>query len=212
MQSFSLPLAALLVAAAAGVALPFRPFAVLREPALRAPWIAALVILPFAWSTLRVPGGPSLQLSGACLLVLMFGWPLAVWTILAVAALGAWLLGASPAQGIELAAWHGVVPATFALAIGVAIRRWLPLHLFVYILGRGFIGTALAVMAAGALATFVRPLPPATDAATMLLGQWLMAWGEALLTGMLTAIFVAFKPGWLLTWSDRRYLPRPPAT
>jgi uncharacterized membrane protein len=209
MQSLSLPLAFLLVAAA-GLALPFRPFAVLREPALRAPWFAVLVILPFAWSTLRVPGGPSLQLSGACLLVLMFGWPLAVWTLLPIAAISAWLLGASPAEGIELAAWHGVVPATFALGIGIAIRRWLPSQVFVYILGRGFIGTALALMAAGALATLVRPLPAATDAASLLLGYWLVAWGEALLTGMLTAIFVAYRPEWLLTWSDRRYLPRPP--
>ena len=206
------PLAALLVAAAAGLALWFRPFAVLREPALRAPWFAVLVVLPLAWSTLRVPGGPSLQLSGACLLVLMFGWPLALWTLLPIAAISTWLAGASPAQGIELAAWHGVVPATFALGIGIAIRRWLPQHLFVYILGRGFIGTALALMAAGALATFVRPLPATTDAASLLLGHWLMAWGEALLTGMLTAIFVAYRPEWLLTWSDRRYLPRPPAT
>jgi uncharacterized membrane protein len=135
-----------------------------------------------------------------------------VWTVLTIAAVGAWLLGASPAAALELAAWHGVVPATFALAIGIAIRRWLPQHLFVYILGRGFIGTALALMAAGAAATFVRPLPTGTDTATMLLGNWLMAWGEALLTGMLTAIFVAYRPQWLLTWSDRRYLPRPPAT
>jgi uncharacterized membrane protein len=212
MESFSLPLAALLVALAAGLALPFRPLAVLREPVLRAPWFAALVILPVAWSTLRVPGGPSLQLSGACLLVLMFGWPLAAWTVLPVAGASAWLLGASPAQAIELAAWHGVVPATFALAIGIAIRRWLPSHLFIYILGRGFIGTALALMAAGGAATFVRPLPAGADAATLLVGHWLMAWGEALLTGMLTAIFVAYRPQWLLTWSDRRYLPRPPAT
>jgi uncharacterized membrane protein len=211
MQSFTLPLAAILVIVAASTALPFRPLAVLREPALRAPWIAALVILPFAWSTLRVPGGLSLQLSGACLLVLMFGWPLAVWTILPIAAASGWLLGASPAAAIELAAWHGVAPATFALAIGIAIRRWLPAHLFVYILGRGFIGTALALMAAGAVATLVRPLPAGTDTATMLLGNWLMAWGEALLTGMLAAIFVAYRPQWLLTWSDRRYLPRPPA-
>jgi uncharacterized membrane protein len=204
-------LAALLVAAAAALALWFRPFAVLREAALRAPWLAVLVIGPLAWSTLRVlPGGASLQLSGACLIVLMFGWPLAVWTLLPIAAIGAWLLGASPAEAIELAAWHGVVPATFALGIGIAIRRWLPSHLFVYILGRAFIGTALALMAAGALATFVRPLPPATDAGSLLLGYWLMAWGEALLTGMLTAIFVAYRPEWLLTWSDRRYLPRPP--
>jgi uncharacterized membrane protein len=212
MQSLALPLAVLLVAAAAALALWFRPFAVLREPALRAPWFAALVILPLAWSTLRVPGGASLQLSGACLLVLMFGWPLAVWTVLPIAAIAAWLAGSPPAAAVAAAAWHGVVPATFALAIGIAIRRWLPQHLFVYILGRGFIGTALALMAAGAAATFVRPPPAGTDTATLLVGHWLMAWGEALLTGMLTAIFVAFRPQWLLTWSDRRYLPRPPPT
>ncbi|HTO48756.1 MAG TPA: hypothetical protein VML91_14045 [Burkholderiales bacterium] len=207
----TLALATLFVAAAAGAALPFRPFAVLREHALRAPWLAALAILPLAWTTLRaLPAGASLQLSGACLLVLMFGWPLAVWTLLPIAAISAWLAGASPAEGVELAAWHGVVPATFALAIGIAIRRLLPSHLFVYILGRAFLGTALALMAAGALATFVGPLPPATDASTLLIGHWLVAWGEAVLTGMLTAIFVAYRPGWLLTWSDRRYLPRPP--
>ena len=33
-----------------------------------------------------------------------------------------------------------------------------------------------------------------------------MAWGEAFATGMLVAIFVAFKPEWLATWSDARYL------
>ena len=204
-------LAALLVAAAAAAALPFRPFAVLRERALRAPWLAALLILPLAWATLRaLPAGSSLQVSGACLLVLMFGWPLAVWTLLPIAAISAWLAGGSLAEAVELAAWHGVAPATFALAIGIAIRRWLPSHLFVYILGRAFLGTAFALMATGTLATFVRPLPPATDAGSLLVGHWLVAWGEAVLTGMLTAIFVAFKPGWLLTWSDRRYLPRPP--
>jgi uncharacterized membrane protein len=204
-------LAALLVTAAAAAALPFRPFAVLRERTLRAPWLAALLILSLAWTTLRaLPAGSSLQLSGACLLVLMFGWPLAVWTLLPVAAMSAWLANAPPAEGIELAAWHGVVPATLALAIGIAIRRWLPSHVFVYILGRAFLGTALAMMAAGALAMLVRPLPPATDAGALLVGHWLVAWGEAVLTGMLTAIFVAYRPGWLLTWSDRRYLPRPP--
>lgn len=211
MQFLALPLATLLVAVAAGLALAFRPFSVLRENALRAPWFAVLVIMPLVWSTPHVlPGGPSLQFSGACLLVLMFGWPLAVWTMLLIAAISAWLAGASPTEGIELAAWHGAAPATFALAIGIAIRRWLPLHLFVYILGRAFFGTALAAMAAGALTTFVRPLPAGTDVSTLLIGHWLMAWGEAVLTGMLTAIFVAFRPEWLLTWSDQRYLLRPP--
>ena len=43
-----------------------------------------------------------------------------------------------------------------------------------------------------------------------LVARWLMAWGDAFLTGMFSAIFVAFAPQWLATWCDRRYLRRPP--
>lgn len=205
----SLLFAAVLVAAAAAVALCFKPFAVLRGDALRTPWFASLALVPFVWSSpAALPGGPSLQLSLACLLVLMFGWPLAIWTLLPVAALAAWFLGASVAGAIELAAWQGVLPATFALALGMAVRRWLPPHVFVYILARGFAGTAIAVMLAGALGSAVRPLPPGTNTSTLLVAHWLIGWGEAVLTGMLASIFVAFRPQWLLTWSDKRYLPR----
>jgi uncharacterized membrane protein len=42
-----------------------------------------------------------------------------------------------------------------------------------------------------------------------LVARWLMAWGDAFLTGMFSAIFVAFAPHWLATWSDRRYLAPP---
>ena len=41
-------------------------------------------------------------------------------------------------------------------------------------------------------------------------GAWLMAWAEAILTGMLTATFVALRPERLLTGSDLRGLPRRP--
>jgi uncharacterized membrane protein len=213
MSALEVVLPLLLVVLAGGVALFFKPFAVLREPALRAPWLASVAIVPLAWIAPSVlPDGPPVRLSFACLLVLMFGWPLAIWTTLIIATLAAAASGTLPGGAFELAAWHGVVPASFALAIGIAVRRWLPAHVFVYILGRGFLGTALAAMAAGAVATLLRPLPAGTSTTTLLVGQWLMAWGEAVLTGMFVAIFVALKPEWLLTWSDRRYLPRPPGT
>ena len=31
---------------------------------------------------------------------------------------------------------------------------------------------------------------------------------DSVSTGMLVSVFVAFKPEWLLTYSDERYLPR----
>ena len=43
-----------------------------------------------------------------------------------------------------------------------------------------------------------------------MVARWLLAWGDGFFTGMWTAIFVAFKPSWLATWSDRLYLRRPP--
>lgn len=197
------------VLAASALALAFRPWDVLRTAALRAPWLAALVLLPLLWAaqSLLPPDFPA-TLSGACLLVLMFGWPLAILTLLAVAAAGAWLGGGDFARAVALAAWSGAVPATVALAIGMATRRWLPKHLFVYILARSFIGTALATVLAAALRAWSGHAAPEAGSAT-LTAAWLIGWGEAFLTGALTAIFVAFRPQWLLTYSDARYLPPP---
>jgi uncharacterized membrane protein len=198
-----------LVLAAVAVALALRPWRLFGSGFPLHAWLACLVLLPWLWASQRVlPGGVALQMSGASLLVLMFGWPLAVLSLVPVALGGAWFAGLASAQALNLLAWNGIAVATLSLALGLATRRWLPRHPFVFILGRGFIVTALATMAAGTLASLATPLPPGTDLATLLVGRWLMAWGEAFATGMLTAIFVAFRPQWLATWSDARYLPR----
>jgi uncharacterized membrane protein len=209
----------LLTLAAGPLAGLFRPWQTLRSGALRHPWLAALVLLPWLWSTAaHLPGGLPVQLSMAALTVLMFGWPLACWTWLLAAVAAAWL--ARPAVAVdplgwaelagELAAWNGVLPGTLALGLGLATRRWLPPHPMVYILARGFGATLLAMAATGALAVLTQPLPAGGDVGTLLLGRWLIAWGDAVTTGMLTSVFVAFRPQWLLTWSDRRYLPPRP--
>lgn len=194
---------------ALAVALALRPWRQLRGAPIWHPWLACLVLLPWVWAAQRVmPGGVAVQLSGACLMVLMLGWPLAVLSLVPIAALGAWLGGIAWPQALDHLAWNGIVAATLALLIGLATRRWLPNHPFVFILGRGFIVTALAMMGAGTMAAFVSPLPDSTELGSVLLGHWLMAWGEAFSTGMLVAIFVAFRPQWLATWSDARYLPK----
>ena len=45
---------------------------------------------------------------------------------------------ASPDAVMALICWQGLVPATFTLLLGAALRRWVPHHPFVYVLGRGF--------------------------------------------------------------------------
>ncbi len=195
------------VVLALAVALALRPWLSLRGTQLWHPWLACLVLMPWLWAAQRyMPAGVAVQLSGACLMVLMLGWPLAVLSLVPIAALGAWLGGSAWPEALDHLAWNGIATATFALGIGLATRRWLPRHPFVFILGRGFLVTALAMVIAGTLSALASPLPEGTELASVLLGHWLMAWGEAFATGMLVAIFVAFKPEWLATWSDARYL------
>ena len=65
------------------------------------------------------------QMSRACLLVPMVGGPLAVPSLLpiSIAIPGARVVGDSPAHAVNALAWNGVLPATFALGLGLATRR-----------------------------------------------------------------------------------------
>jgi uncharacterized membrane protein len=204
-------LAAILAVAALAVALSLRPWRLLSaQHALLSPLLATLVVLPWLWALPALHHAPlQLQWSGAVLVLLMLGWPLAIPVLLAVGVL-AWAISPlTPEAALAQAVWQGVVPATFALLLGAALRRWLPPHPFVYVLGRGFLGAVVCLFAASLLAQAMgAPLPGVPDELGSI-ARWLMAWGDAFVTGMLTAIFVAYKPQWLLTWSDRRYLQEP---
>ena len=181
--------------------------------ALWTPLLAALVFLPWLWALPTLHAMPlQLQWSGACLVVLMLGWPLAIPVLLAVGAIAGLLI--SPAldwaDALGAAVWLGVVPATLALALGALVRRFVGTQPFVYVLGRAFLGTVACVFAAGVLSQWSGHLLPGVGDELSLVARWLMAWGDGFVTGMLAAIFVAFKPEWLATWSDQLYLKRPP--
>jgi uncharacterized membrane protein len=197
------------VLACAGLAAFFRPLQTLRTAALRSPWLACLVLLPWLWNVpLWLPRGlPALQFSGACLLTLMFGWPLAVWTLVLVAAIAAVLGGWDWTVAIDHAAWDGVLPASAALGFGLLARRWLPPQPFSYMLGRAFAATLAALVVVRSVQLLTLPLPPQTDPLSLWLGRWLISWGEAVATGMLASACVVWRPQWLATWSDQRYMP-----
>lgn len=199
----------LLASVALLLALAARPWRAVPRDGLPWPWLAWWAIMPLLWGADVYSRMPIVQpLSGACLLALMAGWPLAVLAMLPVALITTGLTDLSWAQGLSRFVWLGLAPATVAFGLGAAIRRWLPHHLFVYILGRGFFASALAMTAAGALALATHGAPVGTSQEDLMMARWLAAWGDAFLTGMLVAIFVAFRPEWLATYSDRLYLPR----
>jgi uncharacterized membrane protein len=191
------------------VALAMRPWRMLRG-SLLTPSLAAVVLLPWFWLLpQKLPQGMSVQLSGASLLVLMLGWPLAV-PVLALVALVVWAVGRADAVAVlSQWVWVGLVPATLALLLGAVLRRWLPPNPFIYTLGRGFLGTAAVVFVSGTVYELIHHLVGGVPLLEALVARWLMAWGDAFLTGLVVAVFVAFAPQWLATWSDERYLKQP---
>lgn len=172
------------------------------------PLLATLVILPWLWALPTLHQMPlQLQWSGACLVMLCLGWPLAVPTLCMVGAI-AWLLSPllETSEALRLTVWHGIVPATFAMLWGIVLRRYLGTRVFVYIFGRGFVGSVISLFAAGCLSAALGHELPGVNEDLTSIARWLMAWGDAVVTGMLGAVFVAYKPEWLATWSDDLYL------
>ena len=215
-------LEACLIAVALAISLWLRPWRMLSRQALEkdgpsepsplvTPLLATLVVLPWLWALPTLHRMPlQLQWSGACLVVLMLGWPLAIPALVAVGGIAAVL---SPsldwADAVGTIAWQGVVPASLALALGAVIRRLIGTQPFVYVGGRAFLGTAVWLLLAFVVGVWSGHSLPGVEGDLSLVARWLMAWGDAFVTGMLTAIFVAFKPEWLATWSDRLYLRKP---
>ena len=193
------------------LALAFRPWRLLGHTGLISPLLAALVVTPWLWALPWLHHMPiQLQLSGACMITLALGWPLAVPVLCAVALVVGWLAPVTWQQQVDMAVWLGIVPATLSFLLGMALRRWLPHNLFVYILGRAFLGTVLCMFVTGALSQWTgHALAAAVAPDLAMVARWLIAWGDGFLTGMFAAIAVAFRPQWLATWSDDLYI-RPP--
>jgi hypothetical protein len=104
----------------------------------------------------------------------------------------------------------GAVPVGVSWALFRLIDGKLPNHLFIYVFLNAFFGAALAVAAVGLASTAFAALAGAYPLG-YLLDEYLpyyllMAWAEAFATGMLITVMVVYKPEWVATFDDRRYL------
>lgn len=203
-QSVELAIVDLAIAAAAVAAAaarrPWRAIGVAGPPWT---WVLVWALLPLWWSLDRQLGVAVLPpLSGAALLVLMAGWRL---TVLSCVPIGIVAVLAGPLQAHEALhrmVWLGIVPASAAWCVGALVRRWLPRHVGIYVFGRGFIGSGVAVWIAGTVGAALA-VPGVADAA---LARLLMALGEAGITGAVITLLVAHRPEELATYSSRVYL------
>jgi len=182
----------------------------LRGSAAQHAWFAGVVAIALLWSVqVRIGDGAAFGMLGVALFVLMFGAARGLLGLLAALALHG-LLSDAPwssfgARGLLFA----LLPAVLAFTLQGALARLLPRNLFVFIIGNGLFVT-LATTAATSIAALLAALSLAGAGAH--LGHYLgyallLAWGEALASGMLFSALVIFAPQIVLTYRQDLYLP-----
>ncbi len=153
--------------------------------------------------------GLNFHLLGATALTLMFR-PLFALLALALITLAITLWHGEYATFAANWLIMGAVPVGVTWLIYRLVDGHLPNHLFIYLFLNAFFGSALAILAVGGVST---AYIAASGAYTLgyLLEEYLpyyllMAWSEAFATGMLVTMMVIYKPHWVATFDDRRYL------
>lgn len=152
----------------------------------------------------------NLHLIGATLLTMMFGWSFAVLAISIV------IIAATIIQGdswITLP-WNvllsGVLPIIVSYRIFCFAEHRLPNHFFVYIFVCTFFSAALAMASVIFATTTIHVLSGAFSLEYLSYNYFqyglLLMFPEAFVTGMLMSIFVVYRPQWVSTFDDRRYL------
>lgn len=196
------------------IALRSAPWRRLADPALLQVWLGAIVTVLGLWQIKAgIKPGLDLHLIGASALTLIAGPQLAIaglsLVLLASATLGAGSLASIAYAGLLLI----TVPVAATALIVHLSARYLPRHLFIYLFIAVFFGTALATaltaMVMHSVLAVASVYPAKYLYSDYLPYLLLLAWPEALLTGMALTLMTVFRPAWVETF-DERIIDAPP--
>jgi uncharacterized membrane protein len=157
-----------------------------------------------------VKPGLNFHLYGIAALTLMFGfWRASFAGVLILLTNAAFGRGSWAALGID-ALLTAVLPAAVSWGAFRLLDRFLPNHFFIYVLGNGFFGAALSVATIGLATTALMALGGAYPLDYLLAHYtpyaMMISWGEAFSSGMLVTVMAVYRPAWLETFDDARYL------
>jgi len=184
----------------------------LAEPSKLNLFLAATVAVLALWQIRTgIQPGLAFHLYGVAALTLMFGfWRATFAGVLILLANAAFGRGSWNALGVD-ALLVAALPAAVSWGVFRLLERRLPNHFFVYVLGNGFFGAALSVAAIGLATTALMSgagvypldylLTHYTPYATLLI-----SWAEAFSTGMAVTVMAVYRPAWLETFDDAKYI------
>lgn len=169
------------------------------------------VLLLILWSVRATSmGGLHYHFLGAALFTLMFGWAYAM-VALTVVVFGATAYGLGDWSTVSLnALLLAVMPVYLAHSLLRVLERRLPHHFFIYVFGNGFFGAA-AITAVTVVASALIPVLAGSQPWDRVFDHFLaytpfMMFGEGFVTGMVITMLVVFRPDWVVTFSDERYI------
>ena len=174
-------------------------------------FLGAVVILLTIWGIKAgISPGLGFHHLGATLFTLMFGWPLAIvgLTLTMTASL---LLQASDWESLGI---NGLLSIIIPIAVSYSIlklsQKWLPDNFFIYIFICAFFGAGIAIaisrLSAITLLSVMHAYPNEQLIEESLQYLPLFMFPEAFVTGMLISIFVVYRPDWVSTFDDERYI------
>ncbi|MGD8525916.1 MAG: energy-coupling factor ABC transporter permease [Thioalkalispiraceae bacterium] len=158
--------------------------------------------------------GPTLHLLGATLMTMMFGWAFAV-LAMSVVLLAYTLINApSVSDSLFTLPWDAlatiVLPVFISYQLFRLVDQRLPNNFFIYIFVCAFFSAALAIAGVIFATTGIHYLSGAYSLEKLSYGYLpyglILMFPEAFLTGMLMSIFVVYRPQWVSTFDDNRYL------
>jgi len=184
----------------------------LAEPARLNLFLATTVAVMALWQIRTgVKPGLAFHLYGISAMTLMFGFWRASFAGTLILLINA-VFGRGSLVGLGIDALVQVaLPAAVSWGVFRLLERRLPNHFFIYVFGNGFFGAALAVAAIGLATTAMMVLADAYSL-DYLLTQYtpyatlLISWAEAFSTGMAITVMAVYRPAWLETFDDAKYL------
>ncbi|MFK5984032.1 MAG: energy-coupling factor ABC transporter permease [Pseudomonadota bacterium] len=174
-------------------------------------FFGAIVILSFFWSIKAgITPGLNFHILGVMLFYLLFGWQFALFGLLLVLLI-ATIYGSSGWDTYSInALFMGVIPIFICHQLYSFVDKKLPNNYFIYVIVNGFLGGALALLSC-MLSNIVFLILTETYSYKYLAYEYfpfmpLLLMPEALLNGLLISIFVAYRPAWVSTFDDERYI------
>ncbi len=220
MDVAAVPLPAAWAVASAMLALAVLALAVRRAPWRRFAsseavhvWYGTIFALVVLWSVRAVVADVVvIHLTGMGAFALASGGPLALVGGAVVAVAAALVFGTPLANVAAVFLASVALPAGVTLAMLRLTQRYLPPNFFVYAFAVAFLGSALGLAVAGLAAAAVIVLAGGADAATVF-GDYVpiliyLAFAEGTLSGMVLTLLVVYRPQWVATFDDARYLHR----